>query len=181
IVACWKIGNFVAGPKAALLAAVLIVLTPRYYGAMFNNPKDLPFAVGYAWSLYYLLRIVPHLPRIPTGLSVKLGLAIGMTLAVRVGGLVVLFYLMLITALSAMALIFDKGYLGQKGKVARSLGGNLVRTVAIAWAIMLFFWLWAQVRPFTRPLEALTTFSKYPWPHSVLFDGAIIKAVDVPR
>ena len=30
---------------------------------MFNNPKDIPFAVGMVWALYYLVRLVPELPR----------------------------------------------------------------------------------------------------------------------
>ena len=32
---------------------------------MFNNPKDIPFAVGIVWATYYMVRIVPALPRPP--------------------------------------------------------------------------------------------------------------------
>ena len=60
---------------------------------MFNNPKDIPFAVGMVWALYYIVRIVPELPRPRWSLVVKLGLACGLALGVRVGGLLLFGYL----------------------------------------------------------------------------------------
>jgi streptolysin S family bacteriocin protoxin len=52
---------------------------------MFNNPKDIPFAVGIVWSTYYMVRIVPTLPRPPLRLLAKLGAAVGMAMGVRIG------------------------------------------------------------------------------------------------
>src|SRR5439155_1350574 len=70
------------------------------YGQMFNNPKDIPFAVGMVWATYYMVRMVPALPRPPLGLLAKLGVAIGMTMGVRIGGLLLLCYLGLLLALN---------------------------------------------------------------------------------
>ena len=49
----------------AFIALLFLLLTPNYYGQMFNNPKDIPFAVGVVWATYYMVRIVPTLPRPP--------------------------------------------------------------------------------------------------------------------
>ena len=57
---CWKLGRALGGPRAGFLAALFLLLTPNYYGQMFNNPKDIPFAVGFVWSIYYLVRILPE-------------------------------------------------------------------------------------------------------------------------
>ena len=42
----WKLGRLLGGPAAGFTALTLLVLTPVWYGHMFNNPKDMPFAVG---------------------------------------------------------------------------------------------------------------------------------------
>ena len=46
IIATWRLARLLAGPRAGLLAVVLLVLCPAYYGAMFNNTKDIPFAAA---------------------------------------------------------------------------------------------------------------------------------------
>ena len=93
ILAVWKMARLAGGEGSAWLATALLLLEPSYFGHMFNNPKDIPFAVGYAWSVYYLMCSFGHLPNIPGRLQLKLGLAIGLTLGVRIGGLVLLSYL----------------------------------------------------------------------------------------
>src|SRR5580692_3862586 len=69
---CWKLGRALGGPRAGFIALVFLLLTPNYYGQMFNNPKDIPFAVGGVWATYYMVRILPALPRPPLRLLVKM-------------------------------------------------------------------------------------------------------------
>ena len=96
---CYRLGHAIGGARVGCFAALFLLLTPNYYGQMFNNPKDIPFAVGVVWATYYMVRMVPVLPRPPLALMAKLGAAIGMTMGVRVGGLLLLFYLGLLLAL----------------------------------------------------------------------------------
>src|SRR5262245_27157059 len=42
----WKLGRLLGGGVVGLIAVVLLALTPMFYGHMFNNPKDIPFAAG---------------------------------------------------------------------------------------------------------------------------------------
>ncbi|HPF13543.1 MAG TPA: glycosyltransferase, partial [Planctomycetota bacterium] len=74
--------------RAAFFVAILLLLHPLWWGHTFINSKDTPFAVGYVWSLYYIARLVRRLPRFPLGLVIKLGLVLGWTMGVRVGGVV---------------------------------------------------------------------------------------------
>ena len=69
LVGCWKLGRVLGGPRAGVIALLFLVLTPNYYGQMFNNPKDIPFAVGGVWASYYMVRILPTLPRPPSAAS----------------------------------------------------------------------------------------------------------------
>src|SRR5215469_1101597 len=43
LIGCWKLARTVAGARAGFIAALLLILTPNYYGQMFNNTKDIPF------------------------------------------------------------------------------------------------------------------------------------------
>ena len=102
LIGCWKLGAAAGGPRAGFVALLFLVLTPNYYGQMFNNPKDIPFAVGMVWAIYYMVRIAPRLPAPPWRLVAKLGIAVGLTLGVRIGGLLLLGYLAVLLGLDAV-------------------------------------------------------------------------------
>src|ERR1700704_1178631 len=42
----WRLGRRVGGPLAGLATLLLLALCPTFYGHMFMNPKDAPFAVA---------------------------------------------------------------------------------------------------------------------------------------
>src|SRR3989440_9219196 len=65
LVGCWKLGRVLGGARAGFIALLFLLLTPNYYGQMFNNPKDIPFAVGGVWATHFLGRILPTLARPP--------------------------------------------------------------------------------------------------------------------
>jgi Dolichyl-phosphate-mannose-protein mannosyltransferase len=181
LLGCWKLGRALGGARAGFIALLFLLLTPNYYGQMFNNPKDIPFAVGGVWATYYMVRILPSLPRPSWRLLVKMGLAIGLALGVRVGGLLFLCYLGLLLGLSA----------AWQGMAARrlsrlittgltSLWRVLLPVAGVAFAVMLVFWPWAQRDPIDHPLRALAFFSHETFPFNTLFDGRFVPAGDLP-
>jgi hypothetical protein len=182
IVGCWKIGRLVGGAAIGFWSALLLTIAPRYYGAMFNNPKDIPFAVGYIWSVYYILQFANHMPRIPRPVTIRLGIAIGATLATRVGGVLLFIYLGAVIGTWLAFQVTEKGLSFPTLSNAVPALRALTAVVAISWFIMLAFWPWAQTNPLLRPIQALTKFSHYSdWQGSVLFEGATIKATALPR
>jgi len=178
---CWRLGRGLGGPRTGLLALVFLLLTPNYYGQMFNNPKDIPFAVGGVWAVYYMVRILPSLPRPPWQLLIRLGLAIGLALGVRVGGLLFLCYLGLLLCLSGLwqaaaarrpVLLLGLGW--------TSLWRVLLPVAVIGFFVMLVFWPWAQFDPIDHPLQALAFFSHETFPFYTLYDGSFFPAADLP-
>ncbi|HVA14407.1 MAG TPA: glycosyltransferase family 39 protein [Stellaceae bacterium] len=181
LVGTWELGRSLGGPRAGFLAALFLALTPNYYGQMFNNPKDVPFAAGCVWALYYLVEIIPALPRPRPGLVAKLGLACGLTLGVRVGGFLLLAYLGMLLGLFALwraletrraSVLFSEGI--------PCLARVFVPAAAIAYPVMLLFWPWAQHGPIANPLSALATFSHQDFPFRTLFAGHYVPATDLP-
>jgi hypothetical protein len=177
----WKLGRRLGGPRAGFLAALLLLLIPNYYGLMFNDPKDIPFAAGCIWATYYLVRIVPFLPRPPGRLVVKLGVAIGAAMAVRVGGLLLLCYLGLLISLFALwQAIATRRFSVLVGTGLTGLWRAFLPVALIAYPLMLVFWPWAQSDPVHHPLQALAVFSKEIFWAKVLFDGHLVAANNLP-
>jgi len=181
VVGAWQLGRCLAGPRAGFIAALFLLLTPNYYGQMFNNPKDVPFAVGMVWAMYYMARIVPELPRPRWALLAKLGLACGLALGVRVGGLLLFGYLGLLLLLFVLWRGGETRRIGVV--VAESWAGFwrvLLPVVLLAWPVMLLFWPWAQQSPLLNPVRAIIYFSHEIFPFPTLFAGKYVRATDLP-
>jgi 4-amino-4-deoxy-L-arabinose transferase-like glycosyltransferase len=161
VIGTWRLARRLAGPFAGLVAALLLATNPVYFGHMFNNPKDLPFAVAYVWALDALIVVIAALPRPRRGHWLALTLAFGVAMSVRIAGVLLLCYLGLALGLYAVhqgkmrrSLDAALAYLGRLG--ARALG-----VAAGAWALMLLTWPWAQQDPLRRPFVTLTHMSSY--------------------
>ncbi|HEV2674011.1 MAG TPA: glycosyltransferase family 39 protein [Aliidongia sp.] len=181
VVGAWKLGRFMAGPRAGFFSAVLLLTIPNYYGQMFNNPKDIPFAVAGIWSVYYMARIVPALPRPGWSIVVKLGVVIGLSLGVRVGGLLFFGYAGLTGLLyCAWRAVETRDAALVLRELVQASGRVLVPMLAISYAVMLVFWPWAQQAPIEHPLTALDYFSHVTFPFTTLFAGKYFPATDLP-
>ena len=181
LVGCCKLGHAMGGARTGFLAALFLLLTPNYYGQMFNNPKDIPFAVGVVWATYYMVRIVPILPRPPLRLLIKFGIVVGMTMGVRIGGLMLLCYFGLLLAVDGIwrTIATRRAFLLiESARIA--LRRVLFPAVVFAYPVMLLFWPWGQTDPIENPLRALAFFSHQTFPFSTLFAGRFVPASDLP-
>lgn len=179
----WKLTRYLGGSRAAFLSGLLLFLLPSYLGHSFNNPKDIPFAVGYVWTLYFILRMLPLLPRPPWKLIVGLGLSLGLTLGVRVGGVLLIPYLGLACAIF---LFFPKlcktGAEPKFWKRFQWLAITASIVLAMAYVVMLLCWPSALQAPITQPLAAIEAMSNFvDWDDgTVLYAGKDVPATDLP-
>lgn len=157
----WRLGRALGGPRAGLLAALFITATATYWGHMANNPKDLPFAVGYVWALALLLEAIRAFPRLQVARAITLAVAIGLAMSVRIAGMLLLCYL-------AGAIVVWLAHRAWQHRNAEALvreGRRLVITglgvSAGAWLVMLMSWPWALFDPIERPLASLRRMSQY--------------------
>jgi hypothetical protein len=181
LVGAWKLGRHLGGPRAGFIAALFLLLTPNYYGQMFNNPKDVPFAAGCIWATYYMIRLLPMLPCPKARLVMKLGVATGLAMAVRIGGLLLLCYLGLLLSLFGVW----QAVAARRLPTLMAIGWTTLWRVflpvaAIAYALMLVFWPWAQSAPIEHPLSAFAVFSHEIFPMKILFDGKFVSAYALP-
>jgi hypothetical protein len=181
VIGVWKLGKVLGGPRAGFIAAALLLITPSWYGHSFNNPKDIPFAVSVIWATYYMVRITPRLPAPPLALAAKFGVAAGLGLGVRVGGLLLFCYLGLLLTLWTLWRLGEHRDLRRLVADAwTSFWRVLLPAIAVAYPVMLLCWPWAQRAPIDNPLRALAFFTHETFPFKTIFWGQYFPATDLP-
>src|SRR5258708_15368299 len=88
----WRLGRRVAGPLGGLATLLLLALCPTFYGHMFMNPKDAPFAVAMVILMLGLVRLVEEYPSPSPRTILIIGLGAGLSIGSRIlGGLALLY------------------------------------------------------------------------------------------
>ncbi|MBV8549420.1 MAG: glycosyltransferase family 39 protein [Alphaproteobacteria bacterium] len=180
----WRLGKLIGGSAVGILALVFTALTPMYYGHMFNNPKDIPFAAGLIWSLYGMGRCFTVRPAPSLRNLVRLGIIYGLTLGVRIGGIMFLFFWCVPWVLNVIR-TWRKDYTDDACKKAFKLGVSsafkiVLPVCIISYAVMLVCWPWSQLNPIANPLRALSEFSNFPQDVEVLLNGTTYRSTQLP-
>src|ERR1700750_915538 len=79
----WRLGRRVGGPVAGLAAFLLLALCPTFYGHMFMNPKDSPFAVAMVILMLGLVRLAEEYPAPSPRTMLLVGLGAGLSIGSR--------------------------------------------------------------------------------------------------
>lgn len=176
----WRLTRRIGGPVAGLIAVTLLAITPAYYGHMFINAKDIPFAVAMIFLLYTLVRAFSEYPKPQPNTLVLFGIALGLTMGTRlIGGIAAIFFI----AGAAVVLVEEARRFGFRKAGARMAGfsGWLMLALPLAYLVMAFIWPWSVQNPL-NPIRALSYYSNFweaPWKE--LFDGVAIPIPDMPR
>ncbi len=176
----YRLGKHFSGAAGGFFSALFLTFTPVFYGHIFNNPKDIPFAAMFLLSLYYLILSYDALPRLPGKLLLKLSLALGLMLGIRIGGVFIFGYAALLWGAWLMIQFWAVKGLAPFGEHFKRTVISFAGILVISWCVMLLFWPWAQVSPLRHPWRALTTFSNFDWPLPVFFYGRYIPARQLP-
>ncbi len=170
-----------AGWRAGTFAMILLFITPVFLGHCYNNPKDIPFAMAYAMSLYYIIRMVAEYPapRISTAILTAIG--IGLSLNVRIGGLLQIAYLFFFIALKHLsATKVRELFAAESMKRIVHLLVMLSGISIIAYIIGIIFWPYAIESPIAHPIDALTNMTNFTTSLRQVFDGKYLWSDSVP-
>src|SRR4051812_19987584 len=159
IAVTWRIGRRIGGPLAGLLALVLLASCPLYYGHMFMNPKDAPFAVAMALFLLGLVRLLEQYPKPSASTIFILGLGFGLSIGSRV-----LAGFGVVEAAAALLFLFAiEARADGTGIASRRIGRLLLALIPaalLAYAVMALIWPWGVANPL-NPIVAIETFSHF--------------------
>jgi len=175
----WRLTRRLGGPIAGLIALALLATCPIYYGHMFINAKDAPFAVAMVLLLFGAVRALEEYPNPNARTMVLVGLGIGGTFGSRILAVVAGPY---IAAGVALILATEIGRLGI-GKSLSRFGRfvlALLPALPLGYLIMGLLWPWSILSPL-NPLRAAEYFDKFfekPWRE--LYEGVRIAVPDMP-
>jgi hypothetical protein len=176
----WRLGRKLGGPLAGLLALLLLAISPLYYGHMFINPKDSPFAVAMVILILGLVHAFGEYPRpTPTTIAVA-GMGLGLALGTRVIGFILAPCVAAVLVLVYGAELRALGSQLATKRVARFLV-MLVPAFVLGYLIMGLVWPWSVLDPL-NPFQAVKYFSHFfekPWKE--MFDGMAVPVPDMPR
>lgn len=160
----------IAGWRAGILALFFIFLSPRFLGHSFMNPKDIPFAAGFAVANYYTIILLQTLPKPKWSTLIGLALGIALAIASRAGGLLLIGYLGLFMGLDFLFKYGIKGLTTQTNLVGKYAlyGAGIVVT---GYILAILTWPYALQNPIANPLKALSEFSQLGVKIRLLFQG----------
>ena len=175
----WRLGRRVGGPVAGLAALLLLALCPTFYGHMFMNPKDAPFAVAMVILMLGLVRLAEEYPNPSPRTILIVGLGAGLSIGSRILGGLALVY-----ALAGFVPLFVEEI---RTHSAREAGHRFLHVLYVlmpglilGYLVMGLIWPWSIMEP-DNPFQALTYFSHFfekPWKE--MFDGALVSVPDMP-
>ena len=175
----WRLGRRVGGPLAGLVSLLLLALCPTFYGHMFMNPKDAPFAVAMVILMLGLVRLAEEYPHASPRTILIVGLGAGLSIGSRILGGLALVY-----ALAGFLPLFIEEI---RIHGAREAGRRLLHVLyvllpglVLGYLVMGLIWPWSII-DLANPIRALTYFSHFfekPWKE--MFDGALVSVPDMP-
>src|SRR5512139_375362 len=175
----WRLGRRIGGPLAGLASLLLLALCPTFYGHMFMNPKDAPFAVAMIVLMLGLVRLAEEYPQPSPRTILIVGLGAGLSIGSRIlGGLALVYAMIGFVPLFLEELRVE----GAREAIRRFAHAVyvLLPGLVLGYLIMGLTWPWSIMKA-DNPFQALTYFSHFfekPWKE--MFDGALVSVPDMP-
>src|SRR6202047_4498265 len=175
----WRLGRRVGGPLAGLAALLLLALCPTFYGHMFMNPKDAPFAVAMVILMLGLVRLAEEYPAPSPRTILIVGLGAGLSIGSRILAGLALIY----GGFGLILIVLEEVRTdGARGAVRRFVHVTFVLLpgLILGYLVMGLLCPWSIIEP-GNPLQAATYFSHFfekPWKE--MFDGALVSVPDMP-
>lgn len=174
--------------RAAIFAALLLFLSPRFLGHSFNNIKDVSFATAMIMGVYYIYLFLSELPHVKWSTAIKLTLSIAFAMAIRVPGVLLLPYF----ALFSLVYLIRQYYVNKKTKKVSDPKRKLTITIPreqtirhlfvklllygigialVAYVLMVLVWPYAIEAPIAHVKEAFMGMSQFATGIRQIFEG----------
>lgn len=174
IIYAGKLAKLFGGWNVGILAMVLLILSPSWFGHNFANPKDIPFSVGYTAGIYFMILFLKSLPKPSMKDLFGLVCSIGWAMGVRIGGLLLIAYLVLFIVVFAVLTRQTKTVFTAKVMLQVAVVG------ALGYGIALICWPYAHLGIISKPLESLKIMSNFFVNIGMIYEGKKILSNQVP-
>jgi tetratricopeptide (TPR) repeat protein len=176
------IAVMLGGWRSGIIAMLFMFLSPRFLGHSFNNPKDIPFTAAYIYTVYAIIRYLKYYPVKRLRYAWPIALGIGLSIGVRVGGILLAVYFILFSGLFYLITTEIKHWL-RKENLSRltTLMLYAIGISIVGYAIGVLLWPYAHKAPIQRTMEAMKYMEQYATSLRQVFEGKIIWSDNVPK
>lgn len=172
-----KIAKRIGGVTAGVLVVWVMFLSPFFLGHAMNNPKDIPFAAAYVMALWLIIRLFDKLEGATWKDYLWPVLAIGAAINIRVGGILLLPYLLVISTL----IIFFKKII-RKEELSFAAFVKPIGILAIAGYLAgSILWPFAIQSPISNPIIALQELSDFKINLAQIWEGEKVWSNELPK
>jgi tetratricopeptide (TPR) repeat protein len=175
------IAVMLGGWRAGIITMLFMFLSPRFLGHSFNNPKDIPFAAAYIFTIYCIIRFLKYFPEKKYRYAWPIALGIGLTIGVRVGGIILAIYFLFFVGLQYLFEFKNSEWLRKEN--LQKLANIVIYAVIISIAgyiIGVILWPYAHKAPIERTMQALKYMEKYASLLKQTFEGKSIWSDNIP-
>ncbi len=160
---------WISGYGSAIIVLILFALSPTFLGHSQNNLKDIPFALAYISSVYFSLKLTFSDGK-PSGKTILLLiLSIALSIGIRVGGILVLFYLGLFFILKTFSNWRENNRFNPE-----LLKKQLLQIIVISIAgyfLSMLTWPYALENPIIHPWKSFQVMTHFPTTVRQIFEG----------
>ena len=172
-----KIYNY----EAAILAVLLLFISPRFLGHSLNNNKDIPFALGFVLSIYGMIGFLQILPKISYKNLVFVTLGIAIAVSIRIAGILAIALFGLYSAVFYLTQkpwfrLFEKN----KVKLLKKLLLVVPAVAVVGYFLGIAYWPFMLEDPIKNIKVVLEATSSHPIGLSQLFEGQLILSTKIP-
>ncbi|MBW1297142.1 tetratricopeptide repeat protein [Aquimarina litoralis] len=178
---CGLIGKEIGNWKTGMLALCFAVLCPVFFGYAMNNPKDIPAAAFYMFSLYHIIKLIKELPKISLKRAFFLIVNISLLINIRVIGLMTIGYLVLAVFLWWFLENYESKFTKIDKKATLVLLGKTIGVSILSYLAVSIFWPYAQTNPLKVPVEILFKMGEFRgFENLQLFEGEWKSSFEMP-
>lgn len=164
----------------AILAMLLLFISPRPFGQVFGNLKDIPFALGYTWAILNTVKFIKELPLPSSRTTLLLALSIAFANSVRIGGILFFFIVLLFVIIWIIANSKNYSYRLLFQKNIRSYAFITAIIIVVGYFGGLLFWPYGLQNPLVHPFRALDLMQHYSISIRQIFEGQYCWSTHLP-
>jgi len=160
---------WIAGYGAAILVLLLFTASPNFLGHSQNNLKDIPFALAYISSIFYSIKLIFTGGKPSWKTIILLIISIGFSIGIRIGGILVIFYLGLFFILKTLS-DWTRNQQLDISKLKRQIFQILLISVT-GYLLGIITWPYALQNPVMNPLKSYQVMTHFPTTVRQIFEG----------
>jgi tetratricopeptide (TPR) repeat protein len=164
-------GVWLSGYRTGILVLILFAVTPSFIGHSQNNLKDIPFALGYISSIFFLVRFLMSRSRAPVFNIIMLTLSVAFTISIRAAGMVLVFYMFLFAFTFYLIRYYADGKTDLR-EIVNSLG--IITCISfVSYFLSMLLWPYALQNPLINVYKAYRIMAHYPDTFRQIFEGKV--------